>query len=212
MQLLVKFIRLFLGFFILALGIYIMRITSLGLNPWGTFHTGVSLQSGLQFGTVSQLTGLTIILLSLLLKIYPGIATVLNAFFCGFFINLLENINVIPIPNSILIKIIYFVIGLFLLAYGIYLYLSSNLGAGPRDGLMIGLVKSTKYSVRLIRTFIEISALILGVILGGPIGIGTLLAAALSGIILQLVFNLAKYDPKTAKHLTFNDVLVKFTD
>ena len=205
-----KFLTLFLGFFMIALGVYLMRIAKLGLNPWSTFHKGVSIQTGLQFGTISQLTGLTLIIISLFMKIYPGIGTILNMFFCGFFINLLENLNFIPHPNSLLFKCIYLFLGIWILSFGICFYLSTKLGAGPRDGLMIGLVRKTRLSVTIIRTGIEISALLLGVLLGGPLGFGTVIAALLSGKILHLVFKWMNYDAKKARHLTISEFLSSF--
>lgn len=201
-------LKLFTGFFMIGLGVYLMRIANIGLNPWSTFHTGISLQTGLKFGTVSQLTGLTIVIISLFMKIYPGIATILNMFFCGFFINLLETTDFIPHPDNFLIKCIYFILGLWILSFGIYFYLSCKLGAGPRDGLMIGIIKKTNFKVTSVRTTIEILAFIIGLILGGPIGIGTIFAATTSGYILHLVFKWMKYDTKNTHHLTIMEQLI----
>lgn len=205
MKKLLLLIRLFIGFFMIGLGVYLMRIANLGLNPWSTFHTGLSIQTGLKFGTISQLTGLSLIIISLFMKIYPGVATILNMFFCGFFINLLETTNFIPHPNGFFIKCIYFFLGLWTLSFGICSYLSCKLGAGPRDGLMIGIVKKTKFKVTSVRTTIEVSVFLLGVLLGGPVGIGTVFAAFSSGYILHLVFNLMNYDTKHTHHLTLRE-------
>lgn len=206
----IKFIRLFTGFFLAAVGIYFMRQAQLGLNPWGTFHDGFSKLTGLRFGTISQLTGLVIIILSIALKIYPSIGTLLNIFFIGFFINLIEILNLVPAPEHILLKLCYLIGGIWLLAFGLYLYMTAKLGAGPRDGLMLGLVKKTPFSVTVIKTAIELSALTIGFLLGGSIGIGTIISALLSGFSLHTIFKLMKFDPKEEKHLNFKEFINLF--
>lgn len=200
-----RFLKLFLGFFLIALGVVLMRYAGLGLNPWSTFHDGVRKLTGLQFGTVTQLTGLTVIAISCFLKIYPGIGTLLNMYFCGFFINLIDKTQAIPIPNHIVIKFIYLILGMWILGYGIYLYLSAELGAGPRDGLMVGLVRITKRNVATIRTILECSVLCIGFLLGGQIGIGTIITAFSIGFIIQFIFKVHHFNPKEAKHLSFAD-------
>lgn len=197
-----KIIQLFFGFFLIALGVVLMRTAGLGMSPWGTFHDGVSKITGIEFGTVTQLTGLTIVLLSLLLKIYPGVGTLLNMYFCGFFINIIYKYNLIPPANHIIIQVLYLIIGIWILALGIYTYISVGYGAGPRDGLMVGLVNKTGKSVSAVRTFTEGMALFIGFILGGQIGIGTLITAFSIGHAIQVIFKWRNYNPKVNKHLS----------
>ncbi|MCH4888683.1 hypothetical protein EZV73_13905 [Acidaminobacter sp. JC074] len=200
-----KVIQLFLGFLLIALGVILMRYASLGLNPWGTFHDGLSKILDIQFGTASQLTGLLIILLSLVLKIYPGIGTILNMYFCGFFINLIDNLEIIPMPSHIVSKVLYLVLSIWILSYGIYLYISVGYGAGPRDGLMVGLIKLTGGKTSLIRTMIETTALILGFLMGGKVGIGTIISAFAIGHTIQYIFKIHNFNPKEVKHLSIID-------
>lgn len=205
-----KFIRLLLGFFLVALGIFLMRQSHLGLNPWGTFHDGVSKLSGLRYGTVTQLTGLVIILLSLILKIKPGVGTILNMILIGQTINLIEILDFIPLANNIILRFVYLIGGLWLLSFGLYYYMTAKLGAGPRDGLMIGLVKLTPFNVTLIKTTIEISALLVGYLLGGAVGVGTIIAALLSGVFLNTILVWRNFDPKLEKHMTLSDFFNTF--
>ncbi len=200
--LIINLLQLFLGFFLIALGVVFMRYSSLGLNPWGTFHDGVSKLTGIRFGTVTQLTGLSIVLFSMLLKIYPGVGTLLNMYFCGFFINMIDHLNFLPHPTHIIMKVLYLISGIWILAIGIYTYISVGYGAGPRDGLMVGLVRKTKYSVALVRNIIEVTALILGYLMGGTVGIGTIITAISIGYAIQVVFSLMHYKPKETKHLS----------
>lgn len=199
---LTKIIQLFIGFFLIALGVVLMRSAGLGLNPWSTFHDGVSKITGLKFGTVTQLTGLTIIIISISLKIYPGVATLLNMYFCGFFINMIYGYNLVTEPTHILLKYVFLIAGIWVLAIGIYVYLSVGYGAGPRDGLMVGLVNKTGKSVSIIRTFTETLALAIGFSLGGQIGIGTIITAVSIGYAIQFVFKHMNYLAKENRHLS----------
>ena len=169
--------KLLFGFIIISLGTNMTIDANLGLNPWGTFHQGVSNITSLTFGEVSQITGIIIIAFSLFIKIYPGIGTILNMFFIGFFVDFFDKMRFLPMPESILMKSLYLVIGTLMFNYGIYVYLSCELGAGPRDGLLVGLVKLTGISVSVMRPMIEVTILIIGIFLGGAYGIGTVLNA-----------------------------------
>ncbi|MBN2797119.1 MAG: hypothetical protein JXR88_17030 [Clostridia bacterium] len=198
-----KIILLFLGFFLIAFGTVLMLHANLGMNPFGTFHQGIASKTGLTFGVVSQLTGLGFILLAMLFKIYPGVATLLNMYFCGFFIDQIETSQRINIPSTLFVRWLYLILGIFVLSLGIYTYLHTHLGAGPRDGFMLGLVKITKSNVKTIRTAMEISVLIIGTLLGGPIGVGTIVSAVLSGLVLHFIFDLFHYNPSEHSHLSF---------
>jgi len=179
-----------------------MRTANLGMSPWGTFHDGASKVTGIKFGTITQLTGLTIVILSVLLKIYPGVGTLLNMYFCGFFINIIYKYNLVPPSNNLLIQVIYLILGIWILALGIYTYISVGYGAGPRDGLMVGLVNITGRSVSQVRTFTELLALLIGFLLGGQVGVGTIITAFSIGHAIQLIFKWTNYNPKENKHLS----------
>lgn len=193
-----KYLKLILGFIVISLGTNLTLHSNLGMNPWGTFHQGISLISPLTFGQVSQLTGLVIIALSLFIGIRPGIGTVLNMILIGIFVDLIEKFNLIPSPDALWIKFAYLFIGLFIFNYGVYLYLSVNLGAGPRDGLLVGLVILTGKTVTLIRPLIEITVLTIGILLGATYGIGTIVNALLGGWILQRIFKFHNFVPTSS--------------
>lgn len=197
--------RLFFGFFLCALGITTMLHASIGLSPWDIFHKGLSIQTGLTFGQAQQLTGLIVIIIGMLLGIFPGLGTILNMYFIGKFVDLIIQSGFLFTPESIIGKIIMLYIGIVIMCNGIYFYLSSNLGAGPRDGLMLGLVQKLNKKVAFIKTVIEVSVLIAGYLLGGPLGIGTVLLAFSTGPILQTVFKIGKFNANENKQLNLKD-------
>lgn len=186
---------LILALFILSLGIVLVKQSGLGLDPWGVFHEGMTNLTGLSFGMVIEIIGYLILLFSLLIKIYPGIGTVLNIFLVGKFIDLLLETNLF-IANDVT-KYLYFIIGFIVLCFGRALYISCNLGSGPRDGLFVGIVRFTKIDVKYVKPGIEIIVFIIGVLYGGTFGVGTILLMFLSGYLVEYFFKFLKYDPKT---------------
>lgn len=198
-------LTLFLGFFLCALGMLLMIYANLGADPWSTFQKGLSDTTGISFGKVSQLVGFVIILINVFLKIIPGIATVLNMYFIGLFMDIIENLGVLFIPSTFIMKLAFLLLGMLFFNGGIWLYLQNGLGAGPRDGLMLGLMRKLNLSVTIIKTSIEVSVLVIGLILGGPLGIGTVIAALGSGYLLDKIFQIAKFDSKNTYQRTFKD-------
>lgn len=202
-----KLIRLFIGFIVVAFGIVFMLNSGLGLSPWDTFQKGISDITFLTFGQATQLVGFVMIFAGYILRVKPGLATICNMYFVGLFIDIIVAKNIIPTDINQFTKYIFLFIGLVLLNYGIYLYISSGLGAGPRDGFMLGLIKRFNVKTIVAKTALEVTVLIIGILMGGPFGAGTLIITASNGFILQRVFDVMKYEPNNQKHLSFNDLI-----
>lgn len=203
--------KLIIAFLIIAYGMVQMKDVSIGMHAWATLTLGLMKVTNLNFGQLSQLIGLTIILASMTIKIYPGLATLLNMFFIGFFIDLIDPYPITFIPDSIFFKLIAYYLGIIIFSYGIYLYLSVEMGAGPRDGLMVGLVKLTGFRVAYVRPAIELTVLIIGAILGGKLGIGTVLISITGGYILDWIFQLKNFDAKKTNQRVLTDYFSKET-
>jgi uncharacterized membrane protein YczE len=164
------YLQVMVGFVVIALGIVSMFKANFGMNPWGVFHVGVTNHIPLTLGRASQLVGLAIIGVSFFLGIRPGIGTVLNMFFIGLFIDLIN--PYVPSAGGYLAQIFMLVAGVAFVGIGSGLYMNANLGAGPRDGLMLGLSTRMGMSIRIIRNIIELFVLTAGFFLGGPAGVG----------------------------------------
>ncbi len=162
---------------------------------------GLAKHLPITFGQAAQLTGFILILLTFFIKVIPGLATIFNMYLVGLFVDLILEANILPTPNHIILRVIVLLLGLVCIGFASYFYLRVELGAGPRDGLMEGLVRVTKKSVGFIRTAIEVSVLITGYLLGGPVGIGTVIASLFTGSIVQWAFKVGGYDPNKAKHI-----------
>ncbi|GAB4205701.1 MAG: hypothetical protein OHK0022_32050 [Roseiflexaceae bacterium] len=165
----------------------------LGLSPWEVLHQGISLHTGLPIGTVSILMGVPIMLSWLPLGQRPGWGTLLNIVLIGVITDL--SLLVLPVADSLLVRGALVTVGIALIGLGSGLYLGADMGAGPRDGLMMGLSRRTGLSVRLVRTVIELSVLGAGWLMGGTVGIGTVAFALGIGPVVQQAVRLLGLPP-----------------
>jgi uncharacterized membrane protein YczE len=174
-----RWIRLLLGLFLYGIGISLMVRASVGISPWDVLNQGVSLQTGLSFGLVIVLVGALVLLAWWPLGQMFGIGTVLNVLLIG--PSAQVGLWLVPEVQGLLLQWATFLSGLVLLAIATGLYIGAGFGAGPRDGLMTGLHARTGAPIWLVRSLIEGCVLLIGWWLGGNVGWGTLVFAALVG-------------------------------
>ncbi|MHA6624041.1 membrane protein YczE [Pseudonocardia sichuanensis] len=161
-----------------------MQIRSgLGLNPWDVLHEGVAVQTPLTFGTITAITGIVVLLLWIPLRQRPGIGTVANVAVIAVVVDLA--LAAFPAPDALPARIALLVGGVALNGLATAAYVGARLGPGPRDGLMTGFAARTGRSVRLVRTVIEVVVLSTGWLLGGTVGVGTVLYAVAIGPLTQ---------------------------
>lgn len=172
------------GLMILALGAALtVEGKLLGIGPWDVFHYGLSLKLGLTIGSWSIIIGfLLLTTFSILTKQIPRIGAFLNMLLLGLFIDFF--IWLLPSTDSLVDAVLFFILGVVLIGYGIGLYVSADLGSGPRDSIMIMIVDKTGWSIQWVRNGMEVLVLLLGWALGGPVGIGTVIIAFFLGPIV----------------------------
>lgn len=166
--------RLVLGLVLFGLGLALMVAADLGLGPWEVFHQGISDQTGIPIGTVGIIAGALVLFLWIPLRERIGLGTLLNVIIIGVVIDL--TLLVLEEPSAAAAQWTYLLAGLLAVGVGSGYYIGAGLGPGPRDGLMTGLARRG-YSVALARTGIEVAALVAGALLGGTVGVGTILYA-----------------------------------
>ena len=173
------------GMIIMSLGITMsIKGQIVGTSPWDVLHVGLFQNFGLTIGTWSILTGLLIIIsTSLVLKEWPKMGTWLNMLLIGMFIDVFNWL--LPSTEVVTLQIAYFIVGVFVLSFGCGMYIAPNMGAGPRDTLMMLLVEKYGGTIKSARMGIEVLVTILGWLLGGPVGVGTVIIALTSGYIVQ---------------------------
>ncbi|WP_404333245.1 YitT family protein [Mesobacillus maritimus] len=163
------------GLLVMALGVVFLLKSNLGSPPWDVLHVGLYYNFGLTIGSWSILAGVVILTLSAIIaKEIPQIGAFTNMLLVGTFIDLYFFLPFLVTPNHLIGRIIMFGVGLLLLGYGMGLYISAQFGAGPRDSLMIAVADRTGWSIRSVRSVIELVALFVGWRLGGPVFWGTI--------------------------------------
>ncbi len=169
------FFFLCFGLMLFGLGEGLLIVSITGASPWSVLAQGISLNVNLSIGTITFLISLAVLILWIPLGQKPGMGTIFNAIIIALMIDLC--IKFVPTPSDYLYQLILAIIAVITVGIGGGIYLVSNLGAGPRDGLMIGLQKKTNLPVAAVRAFLEISVVSIGWYLGGTVGAGTLLFA-----------------------------------
>ncbi len=192
-----RLVRLVAGLFLYGFTMAMMVESTLGLDPWDVFHEGVAKHVSLTFGQVVIVTGAVVLLLWIPLKQMPGIGTVLNVVIIGLAADF--GIAVIAQPDNLWLRGLLLVGGVVGNGFAGALYIGAQLGPGPRDGLWLGLVRITGRSVRLWRTVIEVTVLAVGFLLGGTVGVGTVLYALMIGPIVQFFLPLVEVDLRTGR-------------
>ena len=174
-----RIIQLLVGLFAYGIAIAMMVRAAIGVSPWDVLSQGVSLQTGIPFGLVTNLIGVVVLLLWIPIRQKPGIGTVLNVLLIGPSAEL--GLWLIPTQTDLVSQVLLFVGGLSLLAIATGLYIGARFGPGPRDGLMTGIHRKWGFKLWIVRTAIEVVVLTIGWLLGGNVGIGTLAFALLIG-------------------------------
>lgn len=198
-------IKLVFGLFVFALGVVFTMNAGIGVAPWDVFHQGISKVTGITVGRANIYMGMIIIILDIVLGQAIGWATVCNMILIGTFMDILMLNNLVPIFQGFLPRLIMLILGMIIEGYGCYLYISAGLGAGPRDGLMVVLTNKTGKPVGIIKSIIEICAVTVGFILGGNLGIGTLIMAIFTGQIWEIIFKSVNFDVSGVEHRFIQD-------
>lgn len=178
-----RLVQLVLGLVLFGVSLAMVLRSGLGLSPWDVLHLGISRSTPLSIGTVVVLMSLAVLALWIPLRQAPGLGTLANALVVGVVID--ASLRLVPEVDGLALQVTILVAGVVLNALGGALYIGAQLGTGPRDGLMTGLSRQTGLSLRLVRTGIEVTALVAGWLLGGTVGLGTVLYAIAVGPLVQ---------------------------
>ncbi|MHB3335890.1 membrane protein YczE [Klebsiella pneumoniae] len=179
-----RLLQLYIGLVLYGVSTALFVHANLGADPWDVFHLGVAKQLGISFGTVIILTGAAVLLLWIPIRQMPGLGTVSNVIVLGLAAD--ATLAVLPPLESMVARSALLVGAIVLNAIATGMYIGAGFGPGPRDGLMTGLHARTGWSLRGIRTAIELSVLLIGWLLGGKFGVGTVIYALSIGPLIQL--------------------------
>ena len=181
------------GLLISAVGITMMLQANIGLEPWSVLQNGMSLFFGMTYGTAAMIVGAVVIGIAIACGESFGIGTIANIFFAPAVIDVLLWLGWIPQMQTLWSGILMLVGGMELLAVGTWMYMKSALGSGPRDALMVVLARKTRRSVGICRITVELIAIFVGWLMGGQVGIGTVITGVGVGTLFNLNFALLRF-------------------
>jgi len=171
----ITLLYLVIGLILFGLGETMLIAANVGVSPWTVLAQGISIKTGYSIGIATFIVSIGVLILWIPLKQKPGIGTILNTIIISIVLDV--SLPYLPTPESFFLQALQVFIGVIIVGLGSGFYLIANLGPGSRDGLMTGLQKKTNLPIALIRTTIEVSAVVFGFYLGGVVGIGTLVFA-----------------------------------
>lgn len=190
-----------ISLFFNGFGVYLTIHANIGAGPWDVFNLGLSKTLGILYGNASIAVSFAILLIDILLREPIGIAMIIDALVVGKSVDLFNYINIIPAPKNLFLSVLMIVAGLVIEGYTLFFYMSAGLGCGPRDTLLVGLKKRlTKIPIGVVNTAILSFATLVGWLLGGKVGIGTLINAFTCGPILQFTFYTVGFNAEKVHH------------
>lgn len=190
-----------LGLIIFGFGVYMTIQANLGVAPWDAFNLGLSKTVGISYGLASIIMSFICLGIDILLKEKIGIGMILDAVLVGVSVDVYNWIGIIPAQTKLVFQLLLMLGGLIIMGFAVFLYMKAGLGCGPRDTMLVGLDrKLKKVPIGVISVCILAIVTLIGWLLGGPIGVGTLICAGLTGPIMQLIFILVKFVPTDVEH------------
>ena len=184
-----------------GLGVYLTIHASIGVGPWDVLNIGLSKTLGILYGNASITVGFIILGIDILLKEPIGVAMIIDTLVVGKAVDFFNWINVVPVPKTLVGSIIMMIICLFIMGYTQYGYMWASLGCGPRDTLLVGLKRHAgRFPIGGVSIVLLCAVTLIGYLLGGPVGFGTLICAFLAGPIMQFAFWTVGFVPTEVKH------------
>ena len=209
----VQWIRYTSGLVIYGFITYYLTKINLGLAPWEILSKGISLHCPLTFGQVIIVVSVVILIIDILMKETIGVGMLLDAALVGVFVDVFTWLDPLPYVDALWIKIAVYLVGIVIMAFAQYLCMSSGQGLGPRDALLVGMGKRMRHvPIGAVQMGTLITVFIIGWLLGGPVGPGTVLTMLGMGPMLQVWCRVFSFEPRDVKHKSFLDYIRKNDD
>ena len=198
---LLGWIRIILGLAVFALGVHLTIYANIGLAPWDCLGMGIAKHTPFNYGIAMTLIAILVLMIDILLKEKIGYGTIIDALLTGNFVQIFNSVNPFPENNNLWLGIGIMLVGFVFMALGMFIYMKAEQCCGPRDALLVGLGKRLpKVPIGIVEVLLWAVVLLIGYLLGGPVGIGTLISTFGAGLVMQLVYNLIHFEPRKLQH------------
>ena len=206
-------IRIIFGLCIFALGVHLTIRANLGLAPWDCLGMGIAKHTPLNYGLSMTVMAVIILIIDILMKEKIGFGTIIDALLTGNFVQLFNDIDPFPETKSVFFGILIIIAGLALMAIGQYFYMKSAQCCGPRDALLVGLGKRLhKLPIGAVQIILWGTVLFVGWLLGGPVGIGTIVSTFGSGVVMQIIYSIIRFEPRKIEHQSVLETVKQFNE
>lgn len=196
-----EWLRIVWGLLVFAFGVHLTIFANIGLAPWDCLGMGIARHTPLNYGLSMTLVGVTVLGIDLLLRERVGFGTVIDALLTGNFVQLFNDLNPLPLNENVFLGVLLMLLGYAFSALGMYLYMRAGQGCGPRDSLLIALGRRLpKVPIGFVEIGLWAAVLLAGWLLGGPVGIGTLIGTFGAGSVMQVIYNLLRFEPRSIRH------------
>ncbi len=200
-RLFLEWIRIVFGLLVFALGVHMTIYANIGLAPWDCLGMGMAKHTPFNYGISMTIMAVIILLIDVLLKEKIGYGTIIDALLTGNFVQMYNSLNPFPENNNLWLGIVIMLVGFVFMALGMWIYMSAEQCCGPRDALLVGLGKRmSRIPIGIVEVMLWAVVLLAGYLLGGSVGIGTLISTFGAGLVMQLVYYLIKFEPRDLKH------------
>ena len=200
--------QIVLGLLVFSLGVHLTIYANIGLTPWDCLGMGISYHTPLNYGLSMTVMGVCILAIDYLLKERIGFGTIIDALLTGNFVQMFNDLNPLSTNHNVWIGVVSLIVGLGIMSVGMWIYMSAGQGCGPRDALFVGMGKRVpKMSIGIVEILLWALVLLTGWLLGGPVGIGTLISTLGMGSMMHLVYSLVRFEPRRVRHRSVRDVL-----
>ena len=202
-----EWLRIVFGLLVFAFGVHLTIFANIGLAPWDCLGMGISYHTPLNYGLSMTVMAVIILLIDLALHERIGYGTIIDALLTGNFVQMYNDLNPLPLNGNLWLGIVLMLVGFVFMALGMWIYMKAAHGCGPRDALLVGLGKRMpKLPIGVVEILLWGVVTLAGWLLGGPVGVGTLLATFGAGAVMQLVYNVIHFEPRDIVHRSFVEI------
>ncbi|MBQ6660724.1 MAG: hypothetical protein IJM57_04755 [Lachnospiraceae bacterium] len=196
-----EWLKIVVGLLVFAFGVHLTIFADIGLAPWDCLGMGIAKHTPLNYGVSMTLIAVTVLFIDIALKERIGFGTIIDALLTGNFVQMFNSLNPFPLNTVVWYGIGFMLIGFVFMALGMWIYMSAQQCCGPRDALLVGLGKRMpRVPIGVVEILLWAVVLLIGFLLGGPVGIGTLISTFGAGLVMQFVYSMIRFEPRKMKH------------